>query len=162
MWPLNLNNIAQLSIVTSYKTPMWCSWIKTRAFCDSLCDDYTTADRGDNFCEFFEWERVRRGQLRAVMICQWWASERASGASAEGLWMWIKVQLSLMVSAALFTKSGAIDSLLVLSLHCANRRFPPLPHSPTMPPRRMSYSHTTRLRNKKEQCKWSEYSHVEM
>lgn len=129
MWPLNLNNIAK------------CCW--------TLCSDQLQEGdamfmnsnpgvlRQSLWWLHHRWPRrqflrvlwVGAREKRPAQSCNdlpvvsEWASEWASGASAEGLWMWIKVQLSLMVSAALFTKSGAIDSLLVLSLHCTNRRF---------------------------------------
>lgn len=96
-----------------------------------------TADHRDHFCKSFEWERVSKGQLSAVMICQCWLN----GAKAMGLWMWIKVQLRLLVSAALFTKTKAIDFLLVLRLNCTNSRFP------TLPPRHFNYSHDSHHRS---------------
>lgn len=56
--------------------------------------------------------------------------------------MWIKVRLILLVSAALPTKTEAIDFLLVLSLDCTNGPFP------TLPPRHSSHSHDSGRRRK--------------
>lgn len=56
--------------------------------------------------------------------------------------MWIKVRLILLVSAALLTKTEAIDFLLVLSLNCTNRRFP------TLPLRHFKHSHDSNHRRK--------------
>ena len=78
-----------------------------------------------------------------------------SGASAEGLWMWIKVRLILLVSAALLTKIEAIDFLLVLSLSCTNRRFP------TLSPRPFNYSHDSNHRKKSNNVN-AQYSLVKM
>lgn len=79
-----------------------------------------------------------------------------SGTSAEGLWMWIKVRLILLVSAALLTETGAIDFLLVLSLNCTNRRFPTLPLR-----HYYNYSHSSNHRRKSNSVN-VQYSHVEM
>lgn len=62
---------------------------------------------------------------------------------AESLWTWIKVRLRLLVSAALPTKTEAIDFLLVLSLYCTNRPFP------TMPLGHFYYSHDSHHRGKR-------------
>lgn len=78
-----------------------------------------------------------------------------SGASAEGLWTWIKVRLRLLVSAALLTKTDAIDFLLVLSLNCTNRRFP------TLPQRHFYHSHASHHRNKICSVN-AQYSHDQM
>lgn len=69
--------------------------------------------------------------------------------------MWIKVRLILLVSAALLTKTEAIDFLLVLSLYCTNRRFP------TLLPRHYNYSHDSNHRRKSNSVN-VQYSHVEM